>query len=106
MPSCEVDLRAVDADDPDARGLVGAYFAELQSRLGGFDPPSKEQLRTAATRGVILVAYDANTPVACGSLRLLDEKTAEVKRMFVAPRRGAVGLVESCSALWRTGRDR
>jgi GNAT superfamily N-acetyltransferase len=78
-------IRRVDPGDPDAAELLDAYFDELRTRLGGFDPPSADQVRNDATTGVVLVAYDAGRPVACGSLRLLDADTAEIKRMFVAP---------------------
>ncbi len=39
----------------------------------------------AEGRGVFLVAYHDNQPVGCGALRKLDESTAEIKRMYVAP---------------------
>jgi GNAT superfamily N-acetyltransferase len=78
-------IRTVDPDDADAAALLAAYFDELRTRLGGFDPPSPDQLRSDATTGVVLLAYDGGRPVACGSLRLLDAETAEIKRMFVAP---------------------
>jgi GNAT superfamily N-acetyltransferase len=74
----------VDVDHPDARRLLEAYFMELHARFGGFEPPSSDELRADAARGVLLVAYDAGNAVACGSLRLLADDTAEVKRMYVA----------------------
>lgn len=78
-------LRSVDSDHPDAVELLEAYFNELRERFGSFDPPSVEALRADAARGVVLVAYDEGQPVACGSLRVLEKDTAEVKRMFVVP---------------------
>lgn len=77
---------AVAHDDPDLLVLLEAYFDELRERLGSFDPPSAEELRADGARGVVLLAYEGGAPVACGSLRVLDEETAEVKRMFVAPK--------------------
>jgi GNAT superfamily N-acetyltransferase len=77
-------IRPVGPGDADAAALLGAYFDELRARLGGFDPPSPDQLRRDAATGVVLVAHDAGQPVACGSLRVLDADTAEIKRMFVA----------------------
>ena len=85
-PSSTLDVRTVDVDDPEAVRLLEAYFAELRERFGAFDPPSREELRADARRGVVLVAYEDGTAVACGSLRRLDPDTAEVKRMFVAER--------------------
>ena len=74
----------VDADHPDTRRLLEAYFEELRERLGSFEAPSIEQLRADAERGVVLLAYDEEKAVACGALRRVDDVTAEVKRMFVA----------------------
>jgi GNAT superfamily N-acetyltransferase len=85
VPRSGPDLRVVDADDPDALGLLEMYFAELRSRLAFFAAPSLADLQADGERGVTLVAYDKGRPVACGSLRLLDRDTAEVKRMYVAP---------------------
>lgn len=82
--SPSIAVRAVDVDDPDAVRLLDDYFAELRARFGAFDPPSREQLRDDARRGVVLVAYEDGIAVACGSLRRLEAGTAEVKRMFVA----------------------
>lgn len=88
----DVDLRIVDADDPDLLGLVAAYYDELRVRMAGFDPPSAAQQRSDAARGVVLVAHDGAGPVACGALRLLDPRIAEVKRMFVLPRARGRGI--------------
>lgn len=75
----------VAADHPDALRLVELYFAELRLRLGSFEAPSAADLRADADGGAVLVAYERGEAVACGSLRLLDAETAEVKRMFVVP---------------------
>lgn len=85
FPPADSDVRAVDPDDPDAVRLLSAYFDELRARFGAYEPPSRDDLRRDAERGAILVAYDRGRAAGCGSLRLLDEDTAEVKRMFVAP---------------------
>lgn len=44
----------------------------------------------------IVVAYEDNTPVGCGCWKAVDEKTAEVKRIFVEPnyrRRGVASAI-------------
>lgn len=83
LSACEI--REVAPHDPDALGLLDAYFDELRVRLGAYEPPTLADLRADGARGVTLVAYEDGAPVACGSLRALDAATAEVKRMFVAP---------------------
>ena len=43
-------------------------------------------------RGTFLIVYRAGSPAGCGALRLLDAKTAELKRMYVAPAVRGTGL--------------
>jgi putative acetyltransferase len=42
-------------------------------------------------RGVYLLAYAGEKPIACGALRPLDESTAEVRRMFVTREARRIG---------------
>lgn len=78
------DVSEVAPDHPRARALLAAYFEELRERFGSFEAPSLDELRADAVRGVVLVAHDDDgVPVGCGSLRLLEAGTGEVKRMFV-----------------------
>jgi ribosomal protein S18 acetylase RimI-like enzyme len=41
---------------------------------------------------MLLVAFDGDDPVACGAVRLIGPGTAEIKRMYVAPRARGRGL--------------
>ena len=44
----------------------------------------------------IVVAYEGNTPIGCGCWKAVDEKTAEVKRIYVEPvyrRRGVASAI-------------
>ena len=78
-------IRPEPFDSAAAQELVAAVQQEYVRRYGGpdetpigpgeFDPPS----------GVFVVGRRGGVPVASGALRRLDEQTAEVKRMYVAP---------------------
>lgn len=85
--------------------MVDAYLSEIARAFGhdpaqappvadeDFDPPS----------GVFLVVRDEHgTAVGCGSLRLLDPQTAEIKRMWISPtirgRGGGWALLEALEA--------
>jgi len=85
LPPSRREVVAAGIDDPETVQLLAAYFAELRERFGAFDPPSRDQLRADALGGAILLAREDGLAVACGSLRLLDPGTAEVKRMYVVP---------------------
>lgn len=74
-------------DSADARLLIAALDAEL----GALYPPEQrfgpnfkaEQIEGG--RGTFLIARRGGRAVACGAIRLLDETTAEVKRMYSEP---------------------
>jgi putative acetyltransferase len=82
-----LSISAEPFDSPDARRLVAALdagLAELYTPEQRFGPNLKaEHLHEG--RGKFLVARDGGRAVGCGAIRLLDEASAEVKRMFVEP---------------------
>jgi GNAT superfamily N-acetyltransferase len=91
-----VTFSAVDAGSIQARWAMSQYFEELARRFpGGF--ASGGALDEAAARynpptGLFVVAGEAGETIGCGALDLLDETTAEIKRMWVSPQRRGIGL--------------
>lgn len=87
-----ITITRVAWDDEAAAALRAAQRAELDARYGSDDhepgsPPS------AADIAVFLVALDAfGSPVGCGGLRLLDARSAEIKRMYVVPSARGTGV--------------
>jgi putative acetyltransferase len=86
-----VEIEARSWDDVDGAALRVAQRAELDARYGSDDhepgtPPS------AADIDLFLVATIGGEAVGCGALRRLDGSTAEVKRMYVAPRSRGSGV--------------
>lgn len=72
-------------DDPVGAALRAAQRAELDARYGS-DDHEPGAAPSAADVDLFLVALDAaGAAVACGALRRLDERSAEVKRMYVVP---------------------
>ena len=74
-----------------------SYFDELAARFpGGFDPG--DALGTAAAEydppnGVFVLASNADSEVlGCGAVAFLDDETAEIKRMWIAPTARGMGL--------------
>lgn len=92
------DPNLIVADEPfdsaDARRLIAALDAEL----GALYPPElrfgpnfkAEQIEGG--RGTFLVARHDGRAVGCGAIRLLDETTAEVKRMYSEPSMRGTGV--------------
>ena len=74
-----------------------SYFDELATRFsGGFDPG--DAVDTAADEydppnGVFVLAARADGDVVgCGAVAFLDDETAEIKRMWIAPSARGMGL--------------
>ncbi|HEX8789518.1 MAG TPA: GNAT family N-acetyltransferase [Polyangiaceae bacterium] len=80
----ELRFAIVPTSHPDARSLLGQFYAEIRARFGfnlsrqasieDMDPPG----------GRFIVAYEGDRPVACGGFRKWEEGVCEIKRMFVA----------------------
>jgi GNAT superfamily N-acetyltransferase len=70
-----------------SRALIDSLNAELR---GVYSEPGATHFRldpeeVTGGRGAFLIVYQDGTPVGCGALRLLDGRTAELKRMYVSP---------------------
>ncbi len=91
-----VTFALVDAGSTEARWAMTQYFEELAQRFpGGFEPG--DALDEAATHynpptGAFVLASVAGETIGCGALDFLDDATAEIKRMWIAPQRRGTGL--------------
>ena len=87
-------MAAEPFDSPDACGLRRDYYAEVASRYWKRPATSEEvdrglsgddaELLTAPT-GHFTVGRYAGEPAACGGFLMLDEKHAELTRVYVRP---------------------
>jgi putative acetyltransferase len=93
-------IEAEPFESPDARRLIAALDAHLASR---YPPeqrfgPNLKPAQIGPGVGTFVIARADGRAIGCGALRLLDESTAEVKRMYVEPelrRQGvAKGILE------------
>jgi ribosomal protein S18 acetylase RimI-like enzyme len=91
-----VSVVITDPRLPEAQNCLSAYAEELAERLeSGFDPARTRQVDAAditPPRGLLLVAWLRGEPVGCGALRLRDDRSAEIKRMWVSPAARGLGL--------------
>lgn len=88
-----IDCQALlpTADHP----LLKAYFVELASLLGGFDPtlgPSAHPEEMSPPRGVFLVLSEKGQPLAGGGLKTHAPGVGEIKRMYIVPEARGRGL--------------
>ena len=82
-----IEIAAEQLDSHDARRLIG----ELDDYLNSLYPP-EDNFLDLPVADLFLVARDNGEAVACGAVRFLDPATAEVKRMYAAPRVRGTGV--------------
>jgi len=89
-----IQIRKSTLAAPDAVRLIAALNAELNSTMpepgAGHFMLSSEQVDPG--HGAFLIAYLDDVAVGCGAARRLDEKTAELKRMYVDPQVRGQGI--------------
>lgn len=92
----DVTFDEVPASHPDAIRAMTSYFAELDARFdGGFEPGdtlTADAPGMSAPKGAFVVARSDGATIACGGVVRIDARTAEIKRMWVAPGWRGVGL--------------
>jgi GNAT superfamily N-acetyltransferase len=82
-----VDVRRASGTDPAARELLDAMVREMaelyDERLPVLSPARPEEL-SPPDGGFVVLSADGR-PVAGGGVRRLDDRTCELKRMYVVP---------------------
>ena len=88
------DIRRSTLSSADPARLVAALNAELTATFPepGATHFSLSGAQVEAGDGAFLVAYVDDVAVGCGAVRRLDEATAELKRMYVAPSARGQGI--------------
>jgi len=82
-----MELRSADPRSPDAAELIGPLSRELAARYnfsedgsGHFNPED-----ASGPRSDFLVGFVDGRPIACGAFRPMDDRAAEIKRLYVVP---------------------
>jgi GNAT superfamily N-acetyltransferase len=84
-------LKRTNSGDRDFQDLVKELDVELKVR-DGEDHSFFAQFNKIDMIRHALVAYHGNVPVGCGAIKPYDEKTMEVKRMFVPLKHRGQGI--------------
>ncbi len=90
-----ISLRRVDSIDPDFILLVRELDADLAIR-DGEDHDFYAGFNKLDHIHHVIVAYDDHHPIACGAIKEMDTRTAEIKRMYTSPKgrgKGIAGLI-------------
>lgn len=86
-----LQIKRTTSEDADFVPLVRLLDADLAERDGDEHAFYAQFNKIAALKHVV-VGYAEGQPVACGAFKPFDEKSVEVKRMYVLPERRSQGL--------------
>ena len=92
-------------DGPAAQVLVPAYVDEIRAMYPDWTPDVPPRLTPEDVEppsGRWLVAYRKRQPVGCAALKRLDDDTAEIKRVYVAPEARGTGVARALLARLET----
>ena len=82
------EFRREPLDGRAGRRLIEAFHREIVQIYPFWTPavgPTAEPEEFEPPNGAFLVVYSRGEPVGCGGFKRLDARTAEIKRMYVAP---------------------
>jgi GNAT superfamily N-acetyltransferase len=99
MGFVETDLRLGDLDHEAVVPLLSALDEEIRARY--VEPVEDFVLKldpedVAPGHGAFVVAWADEKAIGCGAVRLIDDETAELKRMYIVPeyrRQGTAGAI-------------
>lgn len=96
----DVRLAPDRLDSTAGAALAAAHLAEMERRYDAPDEPDGlEPDQLAPPHGTFVIAWLDDGAVGCGGLRRIDERVAEVKRMFVSPAARRRGIARSVLAM-------
>jgi GNAT superfamily N-acetyltransferase len=95
-----LELRVIEErfDGPASKSLVADYVAEIKAMYPEWTPDVPPRMTAADVEppdGRWLVAYRYGRPVGCAGLKRLDDTTAEIKRIYVAPEARGSGVARA-----------
>ncbi len=93
-----VEFRAVSAHLEPACSLIAEALAAGERTYGsaqGGETPSATPADMAPPDGPFSSPNERDLPVACGGLKRFDDRTAEIKRMYVIPKARGRGVARS-----------
>ncbi len=96
LRAATVDIDVADPTSAAAQAALDRYFRELDVRFSsGFDADAggdDERGAMRAPAGAFLLVRSDDATLGCGGLQRLDDRTAEIKRMWIHPDWRGLGL--------------
>ena len=84
-------IKRTNSSDPDFQSLVKELDKDLWSRYEELQH-TYSQYNKVPDLPTVVLAYENNKPVGCGCFKHFDERSLEIKRMFVAPANRGTGV--------------
>ena len=86
-----------NSENPDFIRLTGRLDIDL-CRIYNTNPEDYEEYNRITDLRTVVVAYENEQAVACGCFKIFDEKTVEIKRMFVEDSQRGKGIASAMLA--------
>ena len=86
-----MDLIRTTSENPDYQKLVVLLDATLKI-LDGEDHEFYSQYNKSDAIKNVVVFYENNQPLGCGAFKIYENKTVEIKRMYVVPEQRGKGI--------------
>jgi GNAT superfamily N-acetyltransferase len=100
------EFRAEPLEGRAGRRLIGAFHRDVTAIYPFWNPsmgPTADPREFEPPGGRFLVVYVDGEPVGCGGFKRLDYRTAEIKRMYVAPEQRGRGIARRLLARLERG---
>lgn len=86
-----------NSENPDFIQLTGRLDVEL-CRIYNTNPEDYEEYNRITDLHTVVVVYENEQAVACGCFKIFDERTVEIKRMFVNDNQRGKGIASAMLA--------
>jgi pimeloyl-ACP methyl ester carboxylesterase/GNAT superfamily N-acetyltransferase len=93
-----ISVREEPFDTPQSAALVAEYVAEIKAMYPEWTPDVPPRMNARDVEppdGRWLIAYHDGNAVGCAGLKQLDERTAEIKRIYVKPEARGAGVARA-----------
>jgi GNAT superfamily N-acetyltransferase len=93
-----IEVRAEPFDTPASATLVADYVAEIKAMYPEWTPDVPPRMTAGDVEpptGRWLVAYSDGEAVGCAGLKRLDDRTAEIKRIYTIPKARGAGVARA-----------
>ena len=90
-PAKAITIKRTDASDPDFPYLVAQLTFEIRELYGDFQVVY-DKYNQISHLDTVVIAYVNDVPAGCGCFKEIDDRTVEIKRVYVKPPERNIGI--------------